>query len=155
MTAVNAPFDLADLDEDYTQAEAPERKDFDEVPDGKYQVKVDKVGLTISQAGNRMLQWQLRVLAGAHANRVIFKQSMLETPENLKYLKGDLSTCGVELTKLSELPERLGDLLDICLEINKKTTGEFSSVYLNQRIVVDGVEDTAPGSDVESAACPF
>ena len=155
-TAPPAPFDLADLNEQYAQAEKPEQGNFDEVPDGKYQVRVEKVEPAISQSGNRMLKWQLRVISGAQTNRMVFRQNILETAENMKYLKGDLSVCGVELEQVSDLPAHLGELLDVTLEVTKKTAGEFSNVYLNKRIVVDkqgAVLAGAAGS--ATAPCPF
>jgi len=136
-------FDLSDLDSLYETAEPPEQGAFTEVPDGTYQARVDKAELATSQQGNRMLKWQLRILSGPHANRVMFKTSMLESADNLRFLKGDLAVCGVEIGKLSDLPSRLGDLLDITLEARKVRSGEFSNVYFQRRIVVNA---GAPGS---------
>ena len=55
--------DLSRFDNDF--ADAPvEEKEFDSVPDGKYQVNVDKVEITTAKTtGNPMLKWTLKILA--------------------------------------------------------------------------------------------
>ena len=52
-------------------------------------------------------------------------------------LKTDLHTCGVDIEKLSDLPARLGDLLDVTLEVTKRTKGDSENIYFNRRIVVE------------------
>lgn len=135
--------DLAQFDDDFSEAPIEEHE-FDDVPDGKYQVKVDKVELTRAQSsGNPMLKWTLKILGPRCAGRFLWRNSVIASKENLKWLKTDLHTCGVVLDKLSELPSRLGDLLDVTLEVTKRTKGENENIYFNRRIVVDDlpVED--------------
>ena len=114
---------LAEFDDEYDNAPEPEPNKFEPLPDGKYQVKIEEVCLDESKAGNMMLKWELRVISGEFAKRKMFKNSMLQTPENMTFLKGDLGICGIKLEKLSDLPSRLAELLDIPLEVfvkNKK-----------------------------------
>ncbi len=138
-------FDLTQLDDEYEEAPVEERE-FDDIPDGKYQVRVEKAELTRSQtSGNPMLKWTLKILGPRFAGRYLWRNNVI-TRDNLKWLKTDLHTCGVVLSKLSELQSRLGDLLDITLEVTKKTRGESESIYINRRIVIDEsreVEDSA------------
>ena len=61
--------DLAQFDDDFQTEATAERGDFESVPDGKYQVAVEKVELTQSSTGNPMLKWTLRILAPRFANR--------------------------------------------------------------------------------------
>jgi molybdopterin-biosynthesis enzyme MoeA-like protein len=61
---------------------------------------------------------------------------MMVTSENIRWLKQDLYTCGLNLNKLSELPDNLEKLLNIKLEVTKRTHGENENVYLNRRIVL-------------------
>ena len=96
--------DLTAFDDEFASAEAPS---FDEVPDGKYQVRIDSVRLDRSQKGDPMIKWDLIVIAGPHAGRHIFKNSVI-TPASLPFVKGDLKTLGLELAKFSDLPHRLG-----------------------------------------------
>lgn len=124
--------DLSAFDDDFSTAEAPS---FQEVPDGKYQVRIDTVRLDRSQKGDPLIKWDLIVLAGQHAGRHIFKNSVI-TPASLPFVKGDLTTLGLELAKLSELGGRLGELLDVTLEVTKRTRDEFVNVYFNKRIQI-------------------
>lgn len=129
--------DLAQFDDDF--AEAPiEERDFEPLPDGKYQVVVEKVELTRAQSsGNPMLKWTLRVLGPQHKGRLLWRNSVMASRENLKWLKTDLHTCGLDLARLSELPANLERLLDVKLEITKRTKDESENVYFNRRIVTE------------------
>ena len=138
--------DLAQFDDDFAEAPVEERE-FEDVPDGKYQVKVEKVELTRAQSsGNPMLKWTLKILGPRCAGRLLWRNSVMASKENLKWLKTDLHTCGVDLDKLSDLPNRLGDLLDVTLEITKRTKGENENIYLNRRVVVEDLGDAGDDS---------
>jgi len=64
--------DLAQFDDDFRSEATEERGDFESVPDGKYQVAVEKVELTQSSTGNPMLKWTLRILAPRFVNRFLW-----------------------------------------------------------------------------------
>ena len=125
--------DLAQFDDMYRSEAATERDDFDTIPDGKYQVSVEKVELTESSTGNPMLKWTLRILAPTFVNRFLWRNSVF-TANTLKYVKTDLHLCGLDLGKLSDLPKQLEKLLDIKLEVTKKTKGDNENIYFNRRI---------------------
>lgn len=139
----NSEVDLSDFDDDFSSAEAPS---FDEVPDGKYQVRIDAVRLDRSQKGDPMIKWDLLVIAGQHDGRHIFKNSVI-TPSSLPYVKGDLKSVGLELEKFSDLSGRLEDLLDVVLEITKRTRGDYTNVYFNKRIEIAGGNQSSPADD--------
>ncbi len=128
----NSGLDLSEFDDDFSSAEAPS---FDEVPDGKYQARIETVRLDRSQKGDPMIRWDLVVIAGQHADRHIFKNSVI-TPAALPFVKGDLKTLGLELAKFSDLAGRLDELLDVTLEVTKRTRGEYTNVYFNKRIQI-------------------
>lgn len=130
--------DLSHLDDQYSKAEAPAAMG-DNVPDGKYQVRVESVVLDVTRATNEpILKWQLEVLNGEHAGRYIFRNNLFASEDNLRFLKADLSKCGLELQRLSDLPHRLEELLDIELEIKQQTKKngdkEYRNVYFQKRI---------------------
>jgi hypothetical protein len=136
--------DLTQFDDDFAEAPIEERS-FDEIPDGKYQVNVEKVEIVNAKSsGNPMLRWELRILAPRCQGRVLFRHNVLATRENMKWLKNDLHVCGLDLAKVSDLPAQLGRLLDVKLEVTKRTKGENTNVYFNRRIVLDGA---APARD--------
>ena len=125
--------DLVDLDEEFENSEA--ETEFEPVPDGKYQVRVDRVELTRTKtSGQPMLKWALKIIGPSHAGRLLWRNNVIATKENVKWLKKDLYTAGLELQKLSELPANLDQLLDVTLEITKRTRGEYEDIFLNKRI---------------------
>lgn len=129
--------DLSQFDDAF--ADAPvEEKEFDPVPDGKYQVNVEKVEITTAKSsGNPMLKWTLRILAPRFQGRMLWRNNVMATRENIKWLKNDLHICGLDLQKLSDLRSNLERLLDVKLEITKRTKGDNENVYFNRRIVLD------------------
>ncbi|MBX9601418.1 MAG: DUF669 domain-containing protein [Bryobacteraceae bacterium] len=129
--------DLAQFDDDFQNEATEERGDFESVPDGKYQVAVEKVELTQSSTGNPMLKWTLRILAPRFINRFLWRNSVF-TQNTLKYVKTDLHLCGLDLERLSELPKHLDKLLDVKLEVTKKTKGDNENIYFNRRIETAG-----------------
>lgn len=143
----NQSVDLTTFDDEFETAEAPE---YDEVPDGKYQARIETVRLESSQKGDPMIKFELEVLSGSQAGRRIFKNSVI-TQASLPYVKGDLKTLGLELAKFSELAGRLEELLDVTLEVTKRTRGEYSNVYFNRRIRIAA----ASGGNAPEEGMPF
>ncbi len=125
--------DLVDLDEEFENSEA--ETEFEPVPDGNYQVTVDRVELTRTKTSSQpMLKWALKIIGPSHAGRLLWRNNVIATKENVKWLKKDLYTAGLQLQKLSELPANLDRLLDVTLEITKRTRGEYEDIFLNKRI---------------------
>jgi len=146
MSTVDYTADLAQLDEVYTEVEPAERQEFDDVPPGHYQAYVDRAYLDRAKTSRRlMLKWELVIAAGEFKGRRLFRNNMVETPENLRWLKADLQTAGVTLQKLSDLPLQLEPLLGVLLDVtvSVKGTGDQArvNVYLNKR--VERTEDMA------------
>lgn len=132
-------FDLDDLDEEYVKAPIEERGG--NVPDGQYVAKVDSAILKESKQGNRMLAWDLVIHEGPYKGRHLFRNNMLETAENLKWLKNDLHSIGIELVSIKLLPSRLSDIVGLVLKVTAKAKGENQNVYLNGRSDATGADD--------------
>ena len=125
--------DLAQWEGVYGEHEVKDSDNFDSLPDGKYQVEVAAVELTISKSGgNPMLAWELSVLGPRYIGRKIWRNNMIMSAENIRWLKQDLWKCGLELEKLSDLKKRLNELLDIRLEVTLKTKKNIQNVFLNK-----------------------
>ena len=138
--------DLANFDEVFEGSDG-EASDYESIPDGHYQVRVDSVQLLRSSKGDPMLKWSLRVIGPTHEDRLLWRNNVMVSDENIAWLKKDLFTCGLRLAKLSELPANLERLLDICLEVTKKTKGDFESIYFNKRVTTAAeAGQTAGGS---------
>jgi Protein of unknown function (DUF669) len=143
--------DLSRFDEDFAEASIEDRE-FDEIPDGKFQVSVDKVELTTAKSsGNALLKWTLRILGPHYAGRLLWRNNVMASRENIRWLKNDLHICGLDLAKLSDLPSHLSYLLDIQLEVTKRTRGDSANIYFNRRLVPDeqgmGAAHDRPGRD--------
>ena len=125
--------DLADFDEEFENTETD--AGFESVPDGKYQVTVDRVELTRTKnSGQPMLKWGLKIIGPGHAGRFLWRNNVIATKENIKWLKKDLYNAGLKLQKLSELPANLDQLLDVTLEVTKRSRGEYEDIFINKRI---------------------
>jgi len=146
--------DLSQFDDEFNSEQPAERGEFESVPDGKYQVTVEKVELAEAQTShNPMLKWTLRVIAPKCINRVMWRNNVI-THNTLKYLKTDLHLCGLDLEKLSDLPKCLKKLLNVKLEVTKKTKGDNENIFFNRRIE----NDRTPGNfrqEAGDALVPF
>ena len=148
-------FDLAQWDDEYVNAPIEDRE-FEPIPDGKYQVVVDRVELTKSQtSGNPMLKWKLKVLGPKHEGAVLWRNNVIATKSNVQWLKNDLHVCGLDIGKLSDLPASLEKLLDVRLEVTKKTRGENENIYINRRLISDAESEGIDRRIDEEAAKVF
>ena len=139
--------DLTQWEDVYTEAEVSESDNFDSLPDGRYQCMVAAVELTVSKsAGNPMLAWELTVLGPRYVGRKIWRNNMMITAENIRWLKHDLMRCGLKLEKLNDLKTRLTELLDLRLEVTLKTRKEIQNVFFNKLLTGKG-----PGNEQEFA----
>ena len=135
----NESIDLAQWSDVYDSHEIDESSDFESLPDGRYQCQVSAVQLTRSKSNdNPMLAWELTVLGPRYAGRKIWRNNMMMTPENIRWLKQDLWKCGLKLEKITELPDRLDELLNVRLEVTLKTRKGIQNVFLNKLLTGKG-----------------
>ncbi|MBI5787822.1 MAG: DUF669 domain-containing protein [Candidatus Schekmanbacteria bacterium] len=142
--------DLSKFDDEYDHIAPAEKKEFDQVPNGRYQAKIDKVHLERAKSTKAtMLKWELVIISGQYQNRRLFRNNMLATKENISWLKTDLATAGVVLVKNSDLPKRLNELLDVVLEVSvrnrKEGDKEYQNVYLNKKLDIEMPEKFKQG----------
>lgn len=156
-TPAGAVNDLSAFDDEYDEAEVPT---YEEVPDGKYQVRVHTVKLARSQKSDLMIKWDTVIISGQHAGRHIFKNSVI-TQSSLPFVKADLQTLGLKLEKFSELPNHLDALLDLAIDVTKRTKGEYTNVYFNKLLNIPlgspgmGDEPSGGGIDLSKEPAPF
>ena len=128
------PINLSQFYEGFRAESADSPQEFENVPDGKYHVTIEKLELTESRTSHSpMLKWTFRIIAPRFLNRLLWRNSVINH-NTLKHLKADLHVCGLDLRNLSDLPNRLESLLDTKLEITKKTSGDYENIYVNARI---------------------
>jgi len=129
------PVDLSVWDEDYIKAEV--KSEFDEIPDGAYAISIHRVEITVSKtSGKPMLKWTLRILDGDYEGRLIWRYNMLASAENVAWLKRDLYKCGLTIDRLSDLEANLPKLLDLKMNVSKKTKEDFTNIYFGKPVVV-------------------
>jgi hypothetical protein len=148
----SSDIDLATIGDKYLTAKEPESTR-DPVPDGKYQVNVEKAELTRSKnTGSPMLRMTFKILGPTNPGRLLWHYNMFTTEDNLGWLKKDLRTCGMVLDSLPELKDRLHELVDIKLEVTKKTKNDMENLWINKRIYFNdgelGPTRSAPTGDV-------
>ena len=139
------PADLSDLEGEFNNAEEQKARNFDPIPDGKYIAEVLEADIIQKPDGRRMLKWKLAVVGGPFDGRWLWRNNMVETRQNLGFLKKDLGVCGITLAKLNDLNERAKELVGLCVEIAQVTKGQFSNVYLN-RLLTQAEVDALPKS---------
>ena len=153
--------DLAAFDDEYKGTEAAEKKDFEPVPNGRYQAKIDKIYLSRAESsGDIMLKWELLIISGKYEGRRLFRNNMIATPDNLSWLKTDLKTIGIILEKTSDLPNRLEEFLDIVVQVSvrnrKEDDKEFMNVYLNKKLNIELPKEAQAGNaEGGKGALPF
>lgn len=129
-----AGIDLSAFDDDFEAAKVP---DFEEVPDGKYQARINKAQLAESNAGDPMIKWDLVIISGPQEGRHIFKNAVI-TRKSMPFVKGDLTKLGLQLKRISDLPLHLSEALDKKLEVTVRTKGEYCNCYFNRLLSIPG-----------------
>ncbi|GAF68352.1 unnamed protein product [marine sediment metagenome] len=146
---------LSQYDDEYEGLKPEEERSFEDPPDDKYQVMVDKVEIKWTKKGDKqMLCWQLKILVGPYKNSRLFKNTVIG-PKSLFFIRQDLGRCGVKLTKFSDLRNHLAQLLDLYLEVEQKLSkdGEYTNIYINKHINIgtntgdEAPSDTKPSSN--------
>jgi hypothetical protein len=138
----NEYIDLSIFDDAYIQAE--EIADANTVPDGTYDVVINKAELTTSMTtGGPLLKLELKIIGSKYSGKIM-KSKRAITENTLKWVKHDLKTCGLNIARLSELPSNLEKLLDVCLSVTQKTKGDNKNIYINKKITAQINNDILP-----------
>jgi len=135
--------DLTRLDDAFQRAKFKEGTNArEEVPDGYYNTQVEEVRLgKTPRTGNPMLSWKLRIVNEDFEGRTLNKIRVI-TEKTLPFLKDDLARCGVQLTRLSELPLHLEEMFGLKINVLKKTKDQWTDIYF---VKVERVElDNTP-----------
>lgn len=114
------------------------RPQYEQIPDGTYQVNIEQVEFTNSKtSGKPMVKWTLRILAPQYRGRLLWKHAVF-TDMGVRILKQDLCLCGLNVRSIAEMRENLHKLLDVKLEIRKTANGDFTNIYFNKRLDLGG-----------------
>lgn len=140
--------DLFDFDPEQIKAfhDAEVRGGKGDVPDGKYTATIIKAFGQVKN-GNPQLNVHLKINNGKYKGRMLFKSYNLKHPVGLSSLKGDLIICGLPLKDLSELRDKVPELVNLNLSVaKKKNDKDFVNIYFNDLLAA---EENGSEGDVE------
>jgi len=112
------------------------------VPDGQYPARIESVVIEESKSSKRMqVNWGLKIVEGDYENREVHKFSGLETEDNLAFLQGDLETLELAIPdSINDLGEVLTEAAGLLLEINVRTSNEFTNIDFIELLEDEGEE---------------
>jgi hypothetical protein len=112
---------LSRLDDEWKKTSVSSDEMYADIPDGTYNAVIEEARLTETvSTGRPMVTWKLRILGPQAVNRVVTK-SRVVTENTLVYLKEELEKCGLQVSRLSELPDRLKELVNHPIDFQKST----------------------------------
>ena len=101
--------DLARFDAEWTKTPVQSEDLYSDIPDGSYDAVIEGARVTETTSSARpVVIWKLRIHGPQAVNRVVTKNRVI-TDNTLGYLREDLEKCGLQISRLSELPARLGE----------------------------------------------
>lgn len=120
--------------------------EYDNLPDGKYQAKIETVRFTRTKTTDLpMFSWDM-ILVSQHAGRHVFHNRVLRDADSMKWAKQEFTNLGLEANSISELTSKLDEILDAVIEIQLKTKGEYQNCYIN-KMVSKGFGHEVPAED--------
>lgn len=145
----NKKFDLGVLREEVKDCETNRKNgDFEEVPDGEYEVSVNRMELRESRNGQPMLSISYRILAGAYQNRLIFANNVLTNGVGLHNANETLRSMGTILSNeivfedFVQYGEQIEEVFDLIKKYNleyivkvESTVSKQGKTFRNYKIV--------------------
>lgn len=128
--------EMNELEQMWGAAAIEERKtgEFDKLPDGKYQAKIESIRFTRTQRTDQpMFAWDL-ILVSQFAGRHIFHNRVLVNADNMKWAKQEFANLGLHANSINELTDKLDEILDAIIEIQLKSKGEYQNCYINKLV---------------------
>ena len=121
--------DLARFDDEWAKTSVSAEEMYSDIPDGSYDAVIEGARVTETTSTARpMVIWKLRIRGPQAVNRVVTKNRVI-TENTLGYLREDLEKCGLQVSRLSELPDRLGELSDRPVGLDKRTKDGRANFY--------------------------
>jgi hypothetical protein len=135
---------LAQFDDEWAKTEVAPDEMYSDIPDGRYDTVIEGAQVMETTSSARpMVVWKLRIQGPQAVNRVVTKNRVI-TENTLAYLREDLEKCGLQVSRLSELPIRLGELVDRPVGVDKRTKDGRTNFYFrwgSNRTSQNGLED--------------
>jgi hypothetical protein len=136
--------DLARFDDEWVKTSVSAEEMYSDIPDGSYDAVIEGARVTATTLSARpVVIWRLRIHGPQAVNRVVTKNRVI-TENTLGYLREDLEKCGLQVSHLSELPARLGELVDRPVSLEKRTKDGRTNFYFRwerNRTSQNGLDD--------------
>lgn len=121
--------DLARFDDEWAKSSFSAEEPYSDIPDGSYDAVIEDAHVSETKSTARpVVIWKLRIRGPVAINRVVMKNRVI-TENTLGYLKEDLEKCGLRVSRLSELPSRLGELVACPVGLEKRTKDGRANFY--------------------------
>lgn len=113
----NSNIDLAGLQEDVKKAQE-DNKEFEKVPHGEYEVKVDKMELKATKKGDPMVSIWFTILEGKYKNSKLFLNQVITQGFQIHIMNTFLKSMGtdlvIEFVDYKQYAELLLDVAEEC-----------------------------------------
>ena len=124
----NSNVDLKGLQEDVKKAQE-DNKEFEKVPYGEYEVKVDKMELKATKKGDPMVSIWFTILNGKYKNSKLFLNQVITQGFQIHIMNTFLKSMGTDLVvEFVDYKQYADLLLDIAEECDKNNI-EFALKY--------------------------
>ena len=124
----NSNVDLAGLQEDVKKAQE-DNKEFEKVPHGEYEVKVDKMELKATKKGDPMVSIWFTILEGKYKNSKLFLNQVITQGFQIHIMNTFLKSMGTDLNiEFVDYKQYANLLLDVAEECDANNL-EFALKY--------------------------
>jgi hypothetical protein len=144
--------DLARLDNEWAKTAVPSGDMYADIPDGTYDAVIEDAYLTeTTSTGRPMVIWKLRIQGPQAVGRLVTRNCVI-TENTLGILRQELEKCRLQVSRLSELPARLGELADRPIGLDKRTKDGKGIFYF--RWGANRTSPNTPGDNLLSGPRP-
>lgn len=130
---------LEERDGDWQEREEPS---FGDIPDGKYNAKIDSATVNKAKSSGRLqVSWVIKIAEGDLVNRTIFKHDGLDNPQSMGYFSQGINRLGEDVPEsLTEIPAMIEGLVGTFCEITLKTKNDNQNCFFNKAVDDDAID---------------
>lgn len=137
---------LDDLDKMFSDAEEPEKKEFEPLPEGVYHAEIKEA--VFEQTSNPpQVKWTFVITDDDYKNRRVWLNHRLNE-KGMPFFKADISKLHMELKSFKDLPEALEYMIGLRVEIyckNSEYNGKiYTNAYINELLQKPVEDDDIP-----------
>lgn len=120
---------LARFDDEWAKTGVSSSEVSGDIPDGIYDAVIEDACVTeTALTGGPVVVWRLRI-QGPRAAGCLVTRNRVVTESTLGCLREDLEKCRLQVSRLSQLPARLRELVDRPIGVEKRTNDGSASFH--------------------------